>query len=124
MEMKLNLQIGNFVKCYPSNMPIRISAVHNKKVAYHTSNNKFAWVRIGLLQGIDITPEFLERNGFVKSHVFEEWKYESDDLCMIWKPFPFLEVCTEDSLVRFPCEYVHELQNALLLCGIEKKIEL
>ena len=73
---------------------------------------------------IPLTPEILEKNGFERSEVFVEWKYESDDVYMIYKPFPYLKIQTEECIVAFPCEYVHELQHALRLCGIEKEIIL
>ena len=74
---------------------------------------------------VHISPEILEKNGFVKSRIFEEWKYEDGDVYMLWKPFPFLEVRNGgDSRILSPCEYVHELQHAIRLAGINKKIVL
>ena len=73
---------------------------------------------------IPITSEILEKNGFVRSNVFVEWKYENDNVYMIYKPFPYLKIQTEECFVAFPCEYIHQLQHALRLCGIDKTIEL
>lgn len=73
---------------------------------------------------IPLTGEILEANGFTRSKVFVEWKYEDDNIYMLWKPFPWIKIEMEDHTVMFPCEYVHELQNALLLCGIDKEIIL
>lgn len=73
---------------------------------------------------IPLTAEILEKNGFVRSSVFVEWKYERNGICMIWKPFPWLQVSTDNADVNFECEYVHELQHALRLCGIDKEIVL
>ena len=71
---------------------------------------------------IPITPEILEANGFTRSKVFVEWKYEDDNTYILWKPFPWIKIEMEDHTVMFPCEYVHELQHALRLCGIDKDI--
>jgi len=76
------------------------------------------------LYPIPLTAEILEKNGFVRSKVFVEWKYGDGEVSMLWKPFPFLTVNCDGAVVKFPCEHVHELQHALRLCGIEKEIEL
>ena len=76
------------------------------------------------LDPIPLTDEILEKNGFERSKVFVEWKYENENVYMIYKPFPYLKIQTEKCIVAFPCKYVHELQNAFRLCRIEKTIEL
>ena len=73
---------------------------------------------------IPLTAEILEKNGFERSEVFVEWKYENDNVYVIYKPFPYLKIQTEESIVAFPCEYIHQLQHALNLCGISKTIEI
>lgn len=73
---------------------------------------------------IPLTLEILEKNGFERSEVFVEWKYENDNVYMIYKPFPYLKIQTEECTVAFPCQYVHELQRALRFCKIEKEIIL
>ena len=73
---------------------------------------------------IPLTPKILEKNGFERSKVFVEWKYENDDAYMIYKPFPYFKIQMEECVVAFPCKYVHQLQHALHLCEIEKEIEL
>lgn len=79
---------------------------------------------IDSLEPIPLTTEILEKNGFVRSEVFVEWKYEYEDIYMLWKPFPWLSVLSDGSELKFPCEYVHQLQHALKLCGITKNIIL
>jgi hypothetical protein len=75
--------------------------------------------------GIPITPEILEKNGFN----IEIAPYTPDWMRCILNPNFFLE----DRLKGFyhfngnnlaKIQYVHELQHALKLCGIEKQIEL
>lgn len=81
---------------------------------------------LDFIEGIPLTPERLEKIGFVKSDVFIEWKYEGNDvkLYMLWKTFPYIEIRSEDSYLSFSCEYVHELQHALKLCNISREIIL
>lgn len=82
---------------------------------------------------IPLTPEILEKNGFedVGSEV-----YECDVLPFyIWweRDRHRLGIDIEDStydkenfaqMLRVPVSYVHDLQHALRLCGIEKEIVL
>lgn len=87
--------------------------------------------------GIEIVPEILEKNGFKKC-VGNEWsvfKYEDDDYTkkalylVLWSADElYLEIAPYTSKTgefnRFGVEYVHQLQHALRLCGIEKEIDL
>ena len=92
--------------------------VHNLRVQMSTD------YILDFIEGVPIIPEILEANGFARSKAFVEWKYEDDDIYMLWKPFPWIKIQLEDHTVMFPCEFVHELQHALRLCGIEKEIVL
>lgn len=87
-----DLMVGDYISVKPSGMPIKIAAVHHKKVAYHACTDKLSWVRESLLEPIHLTKEILKKNGF--------------------------------RVMYAECRYVHELQHALKLYGIEKKIEL
>ena len=71
-----------------------------------------------------ISPEILERMGFKRSETFVEWKYEADGVYILWKPFPWIKIQTEEVSIMFPCEYVHELQNALTIAKIDKEFVL
>lgn len=87
--------------------------------------------------GIEIVPEILEKNGFKKC-AGNEWsvfKYEDDDYTkkalyqVLWSANElYLEIAPYTSKTgefnRFGVEFVHQLQHALRLCGIEKDIEL
>ena len=122
-----NLMIGDYVSVKPSGMPINVAAVHHKKVAYHAVVNKLAWVRESLLEPIPITPEILEKNGWVKNlYSFESYDNEELECLSLWvgedgKNKWWWHVGVE--LVT-PINYVHQLQHALRLCGIEKEIIL
>lgn len=99
------------------------------------------------VEPIPITPEILEKNGFVRVERGEictcyRWREKSDkiygrlvDIHLYKEPiqgvFTLIEIetCSNkgDGLNRFhscDTDYVHELQHALRLCGIEKEIVL
>ena len=79
--------------------------------------------RIENMMGVPLTSEILEKNGFVRSKVFVEWKYERNGNYLLWKPFPWLQISTDNSDVNFECKYVHELQHALRLCGLTESAD-
>lgn len=123
-----DIRVGNWLSVHHPTMPaedIQISVDWLKTI--ERINNgliKEDSPLFRIVKPIPLTTEMLEKNGFKRSEVFVEWKYENDDVYMIYKPFPYLKIQMEDCIVAFPCEYVHELQNALRLCGIEKEITI
>lgn len=125
--MKANdLMVGDYVSVKPSGMPIKVAAVHHKKVAYHAVVNKLAWVRESLLEPIPLTSDILEKNGF-----HEEW---DEDIKLMVCDTITIEIGNNYKLykdgkmylrrVLAPLYYVHQLQHALRLCGVEKTIGL
>ena len=74
------------------------------------------------IEPIPLTPEILEKNGFRLDTYSEEfmsgkWWTRNDFV---------IHESMNDSVGRnnFSYKYVHQLQHALRLCGIEKEIEL
>lgn len=150
--MKANeFMLGNFASVYPSNMPIKIAAVHNKKVAYHATTNRLTWVRMGLLRPIPLTTEILEKNGFYYGYTSNEEDLASstiaqlseEDKGWVWDEgdgsvkviFPNesdggeIQICDQSfdrsmSFVFAENIMLHELQNLLTICRIKKEIEL
>ena len=83
-------------------------------------NNCGVWAEH--LEPIPITPEILEKNGFIngefyaESHI-EDWQIMSDG--------SHLAARSERGwCIDIPCRYVHELQHCLKMTGIEKEIIL
>ena len=79
---------------------------------------------IELLEPIPITPEILEKNGWERrptGYVFhiDGGKSYDNTLWYIFNDNTFVVEIEE-----FSIKYIHELQHALKLCGITKKIEL
>lgn len=132
-----NLMIGDYLSVKPSGMPIKVAAVHHKKVAYHAVINKLVWVRESLLEPIPITAEILERNGFEK-HSFcningqHQWTWWSDKSTSVSLWYRELNddpkdgmMVKIDSPLAYICirvDYLHQLQHTLRLCEIEKEI--
>lgn len=80
------------------------------------------------LRPIPITPEILEANGFVKNGEYDEWDIGT------WKTPFLLGVSLERPAVTIKwngssifidqAKYVHQLQHALRLAGVNKEINL
>lgn len=132
-----DLMMGDYISVKPSGMPIKVSAVHHKKVAYHAIISKLIWVRESLLEPIPLIPEILEKNGFIANkHVYPYPYYEytnEENKLKVGFAFPhgnrtsykdpWVYIDSEDVFVEhLPCVFVHQLQHAFRLCGIEKEI--
>ena len=73
---------------------------------------------------VSITPEILEKNGFVHYEEDED-SFRDKDCVFIKQNLGGYGVCLDKNrTVSGLFNYVHELQHALKLCGIEKTIEL
>lgn len=89
------------------------------------------------IEPINLTPEILEKNGFVKQEdgYFRYFKSYDENYYFGFESISYLferktaKITKEHSQsgmqekVEFICEYLHELQHALKLCGIDKEIE-
>ena len=81
------------------------------------------------IEPIPLTPEILEKNGFKKDFELKGcyWRPDCRKYCIVkeietWY-FAFRHmggghICISE------CNYVHQLQHALRLCGVNKEIEL
>ena len=78
------LMIGDLVLIKPEMKPIKIAAVHQKKIGYHVRADKLNWVRFGLLEPIPLTPKLLVANGFDIKETKNE--FYSVTLCKIKGP--------------------------------------
>lgn len=133
--MKANeLMIGDLLKWKEQsgfndedrNMVLRVKNIFDDAIKI---DGRFKLYHISLFEPIPLTPKILEKNGFVLKEeevgvygVNITPYYTRDDV-------PFEVFCDgEPFAIWFKdpvnIEYVHQLQNALGLCGIEKEIEL
>ncbi len=90
------------------------------------------------VDGVPITPEILEKNGFILTEVGDNGiatprkninRYEKHECKTKWRDI----IMWYDRITKKWClhginsiqlNYIHELQHALRLCGIEKEIKL
>lgn len=78
---------------------------------------------------LPIVPEILEKNGFVKNGEYNEWSTGN------WRDMPFIGISLSRQSMRIKdlgtdiffenkVVYVHQLQHALRLAGVDKEINL
>ncbi len=124
------LMVGDWVRVIPYKKNGRIYRIDDT----YGKGNEYVGVidgdfDIGLLEPIPLTPEILEKNGFVKQG-FPGWEIYTEDFLILWRnDYPdVLEIrslnAAYGSFRRSHISYVHELQHALRLCRINKTIEL
>lgn len=138
MIMKASeLSIGDWVKVLNYHWDGRpytgqVNGITKKHGTYYLQFGSALSAKIDRCEPIPITPEILEKNGFEQ--------YGKDAYCLsipiqmagdgieqqnitIHK-MKVLELRTSTCTLLMPMKYVHQLQHALRLCGIEKEIEL
>lgn len=129
------LMIGGFF-LYKGNVVEIVSIDGGTETVWIDGKKVSALRKIDDLQPIPLTPEILEKNGFIIKKKWAQignfgnsplimWHFEDDPILHDFKHE--LEIHQNDTgkvHVKIPCEYVHELQHALRLCGIEKIIKL
>ncbi len=95
------LQIGDYVN-YRGQV-IKVTSLYDKGGSNEVgwSDKESVWVNADNVEPIPLTADILEKNGFERSEVFVEWKYENDNVYMIYKPFPYLKIQMEECIVVF-----------------------
>ena len=111
----------------------------DKNTYRQVETEDFYYGRTLYFEPIPITPEILEKNGFVANKRVYPYPYyeyiNKEDELKVGFAFPqgnrtsynepWVYIDSEYVLVEhLPCIYVHELQHALKLCGISQTIEL
>ena len=121
MEAK-DLMIGDYVYNH-RNWECPIVEIHKDSavvIARHYGEEEF---RVEDLSPIPLTPEILEKNGWEKTptgYVFyTDGKRYDNSLWYIFGSNTFVVNTAE-----FQIKFVHQLQHALRLCGIDKEIVL
>lgn len=132
MELK-NLMIGDWVMV--NNVPYKIWNINEHGVF---SEKGTAYYSMEEIKPIPITTEILEKNGWhldtaLKEHFDSPWLYKNDKITLSLNfPSPrerfagVLGIFTEHAIRTLPgflwqdTLYVHELQHALHLCGLDE----
>lgn len=116
-----NLMVGDLIQY---NGEILRLYEFSRKYGYFGEGHPLNGILISEIEPIPLTPEILEKNGFAERF--------DDDLVLMECEGIVMEI--GNNYTRFkdgkmflhrvltPLYYVHELQHALKLCGIEKEI--
>lgn len=129
------LMVGDYVQVSSTQKAVKIAAVHHKKIGYHVYEYKLSWVRQGLLCPIPLTPEILNKNGFIPleedSYIYKQLNSDKSDVdfsIVVDLLVPYLSHIEKHSMPKSRCSgeirYVHDLQQALRQCKIKKEIVL
>ena len=135
------LMIGDWVydKHYNGDIePIQIHNIYGTEVNCKTERNRFdvdeivSGTYMSDLQPIPLTPEILEKNGFIGDKNVCKTKMRDDSKDELWQcEYAWylknlrIKNRTNGSVARlYNIMFVHELQHALRLCGINKEIEI
>lgn len=134
------LQIGDYVN-YRGQI-IKVTSLYDKGGSNEVgwSDKESVWVNADNVEPIPLTPEVLEKNGFeTDDGTHFSIQEQSNTLELLLNEMPFgrydfhivrtertTNKCNQRCYIdRYfaSIDYVHQLQHALRLCGIEKEIE-
>lgn len=127
-----DLMIGDFVTV--NNTPLQIAALGTAKAGFTDAKGEMFYHYYDNIAPIPLTTEILEKNGWwlgdaehhlesLNATIKQDYyfgndftiRYDSDNKLLIERGYDNGEM---------ELQYVHELQHALKLCGINKEIEL
>ena len=106
---------------------IKIDSVNDSGVFFKSKkfDESLIFVSMKDLEPILLTEEILEKNGFKKDKDYGYFIGQSNSGYYIYLDNNYLSIQAGYDAIEFAwCEYVHELQQALKLCGITKSIKL
>ena len=136
-----DLMIGDYVQFLNENLQkTQYEKVTSIKIddgtRYIQTAESDVYYREEIYKPIPLTPEILEKNGMETKDgdefvLFDNSKIDTTGeftiiryyakACRLW-------ICKGDGVreneIRIKCQYVHELQHALILCGTDKEIVL
>lgn len=122
---KEELMIGYWVSVL--GIPMRIAELGIVRAGLLDENEEMSYNSYAIIEPIPLTAEILKKNKYDYNDSLHEWA--TDSFCIEFghvlsneeQPDHFF-IWVSDCEVEL--KYVHELQHALRLCGIEKEIEI
>lgn len=125
-----DLSIGDYV--YYCGRVYKVYSIEESGLV-RANNNSYScphiMKHIDYIDPITITAEILEKNGFVKNGAYNEWNIGD------WDDIPFIGISISRQAMRIKnlgtdvfldnkVIFVHQLQHALRLAGVDKEINL
>ena len=120
-----DLMVGDWVLLSATQVPICVKAVYSTMIVPTPDTDNFhAVIGDEFLAPIPLTPEILEKNGFV--YDLEDKLFEDiyPRISMLYAQYRLVENYGINYGEMSEIKYVHQLQHALRLCGIDKEIIL
>ena len=123
------IMVGDLLK-YTTPSYIQVASITRKKIGYHTKSNepRLHYVRLCEVNPISLTPEILEKNGFVLDDEWYIYTEQGINIAVAFRDdnkFVYdLSILTGSGSMDIHAKYVHELQHAMRMCNINKTIEL
>ena len=139
--MKISeLQIGDWVLSKSISVPCKVVGIdpmeglggEGYSFKLKGPNRILIFARAVSVEPIPLSPEILEKNGFVADEPEEKnsaYRLNEEEVIIV-ECFPNKNsgyrgiFAYGDTRIRITLNYLHQLQHALRLCGIEKEIEL
>lgn len=137
------IMLGDYVNVHPGNLPIKVAAIHKGKVGYHARKDRLGWVRVDLLRPIIITKDLLVKNGFAycdatgQCILFDACTNYTITVCNTCIESRNIQVHIDEEVLNdvdgiiemtvmhlMECNYLHQLQHVMMVCGINKIIEI
>ena len=110
-----------------SDKPVQIEQI-NKQTVHYKHRRGYMSAGIELLEPIQITDAILKANGFNREGGASYWHEGDRDACILYwsedKEQLVIGSPCDDCMVKMNVRYVHELQHAFWLAGIDKEIKL
>lgn len=134
MDVK-ELMIGNYVKDIKNGNILKVYGIHDGGISVLLPNKEIASYHESVLAPIPLKRVHLTKNGFYARDEYDEGFVFNDGYeimvdfgggCpeMDIPPIISLSIIFAEKELWMQCDYVHVLQNAISLFGIEKKIKL
>ena len=117
------LQIYDWVLI--NDTPHQVKQITQKKVGYHRIPYNLDYARLVDIKPIPITAEILEMNE-IKNDCVSRWhEWIGENAKILFNPYYLvLTIESKDVTIKGRFDYVHQLQQAIRLCGIDKRIKL
>ena len=118
------LSVGDWVEYLPNGCPAQVERIRKDGNITLEGKDFVASASLKYLAYIRITPEILEENGWREDKTDPNF-FATDEVYIynhegVWR----LRPKSPELLIVVDIKYVHELQRALRLLGVEKGIEL